>query len=193
MKFTIFTRRSFVGLFGITLALSFVPLVSASGPAPEPDQRRFEMSFLEEMIDHHYVAVKMSELCDGRTAHPDLQSMCENIRTAQTAEIATMRSWLQTWYGIDHEPQIDKNAAKQIADLSQLTGTAFEQAYMIMMIEHHSMAAMMAIDCLNQAYHPEMLNMCAMMLASQSDEIVTMRLWLQQWYGITDLGKRAQT
>jgi len=60
---------------------------------------------------------------------------------------------------------------------------------MTMMIRHHFMAAMMAIDCLNQAYHPEMLNMCAMMLGMQGDEIAQLRSWLQQWYGINDLDR----
>ena len=47
----------------------------------------------------------------------------------------------------------------------------------------------MAVDCLNEAYHPEMLNQCAMMLAMQGDEIAQMRIWLQQWYGINDLDR----
>lgn len=75
---------------------------------------------------------------------------------------------------------------KQVEKLSRLTGEEFEKHYMTMMIEHHSMAAKMAINCLNEAYHAEMLNMCAKMLAMQGDEIVQLRLWLQQWYGIAD-------
>lgn len=89
-----------------------------------------------------------------------------------------------------HAPHLDRKTQRQIAHLATLSGEAFEKAFMATMIKHHSMAAMMAIDCLNEAYHPEMLNMCAMMLAAQGDEIAQLRIWLQQWYGINDLDHR---
>jgi hypothetical protein len=38
-----------------------------------------------------------------------------------------------------------------------------------------------------------MLEMRAMMLAMQGDDIAQLRLWLQQWYGINDLGRRDRT
>ena len=115
--------------------------------------------------------------------------MCKMIKTAQLAEIQQMQAWLQSWYGVSHEPTLTRKTQKQIEYLASLSGEAFEKAYMMMMIENHSMAAMMAIDCLNEAYHPEMLNMCAMMLTAQGDEIAQMRIWLQQWYGINDLDR----
>ncbi len=185
--FTSLTRRSFLGLSAALIC--FASTGFASGPAPEHDQRRFEINFLTMMIDHHYGAVKMSELCDGRTVHAELQTMCEQIKTSQTQEIATMQSWLQSWYGITHQPMLDRKMERQLQYLATLTGAAFEKAYMAMMIPHHSMAARMSIESLNQAYHPELLNMNAMTLASQGDEIAQMRIWLQQWYGINDLDR----
>jgi uncharacterized protein (DUF305 family) len=166
-----------------------VPAVFADGPAPERDQRKFETDFLSMMIDHHYGAVKMAELCSGRTVHPELQAMCDEIQASQAEEIATMQSWLQSWYGLSHDPMLDRRTERQVRYLSSLTGEAFEKAFMAIMIKHHSMAAMMAIDALNQAYHPELLNMAAMMLAAQGDEIAQMRVWLHQWYSILDLDR----
>lgn len=177
-------RRSFVSLCIATFVLASGAFAAAT--APERDQRRFEVGFLRMMIDHHFGAVKMSELCDGRTIHPELQEMCENIITNQTTEIQTMQGWLQSWYGMTYEPRLGQRGRKQVERLSRLDGEEFEKAYMSVMIEHHSVAAKMAINCLNEAYHAEMLNMCAKMLAMQGDEIVQLRLWLQQWYGIAD-------
>lgn len=163
----------------------------AGGPAPAKSQSRFEISFLQEMIDHHYAAVKMSELCAGRTVHPELQELCDQIKAAQTEEIAQMQSWLLDWYGITYEPELDRKTQRQLDELAAMTGEEFEIAYMTMMIGHHSMAVMMALDCLKEAYHAEMLNMCAKMLGDQGNEIALMRIWLEQWYGITDLdGKK---
>lgn len=181
----------FVGaMLSVSLAaLCFTTTATAAGPAPERDQRRYEVRFLSMMIDHHYGAVKMSELCAGRTVHPELQAMCEQMHASQLEEIAMMQAWLKSWYGITHEPMLDRKMQRQVRALSGLTGAAFEKAFMSMMIPHHSMAVMMSLEALNQAYHPELLNMAAMMLGAQGDEIAQMRLWLQQWYGINDLDR----
>lgn len=193
MNLTNSSRRSFLGTLAVILALTVAPLGFASGPAPTKSQSRFEVNFLEQMIDHHYAAVKMSELCAGRTVHPELQELCDQIKAAQTEEIAQMQSWLQDWYGITYEPQIDRKTQRQIDELASLTGEEFEIAFMTMMIQHHAMAVTMGLDCLQQAYHPEMLNMCAKMIGDQGNEIALMRIWLEQWYGITDLsGKKTK-
>ena len=191
MKQIFSTRRSFLGLCAALLA--FTSIGFAGAPAPERDQRRFEVKFLKTMIDHHYGAIKMSELCKGRTIHAELQEMCDMVIAAQSAEITEMQGWLQSWYGESETPSLTGKARRQVEMLSQLSGAAFEKAYMAILIEHHSMAVMMALDCLNQAYHPEMLNMCAMMMAAQGDEIMQLRLWLMQWYGINDLDRNDRT
>jgi uncharacterized protein (DUF305 family) len=182
------TRRFFLGTSLALCALVSAPFAAA--PAPERDQRRFEINFLESMIDHHFGGVKMAELCAGRTVHAELQAMCDQIKAMQSQEIATMRGWLQSWYGIDHTPELDQKTKRQLEELSALSGAEFEKAFMTMMAMHHAGAARDAVECLTEAYHVEMLNMCAMMLAAQGDEIVQLRLWLRQWYGINDLQHR---
>ena len=72
----------------------------ASAPAPSPSTSNFEIRFMTDMIDHHQMAVMMAEMCIARAIHPELRSLCENIRTAQMAEIEEMQAWLQDWYGI---------------------------------------------------------------------------------------------
>jgi uncharacterized protein (DUF305 family) len=100
-----------------------------------------------------------------------------------------MQGWLRDWYGVTHDPELDGKTQRQIRYLSQLTGEAFEKAFMMILIEHHAMAVESGLDCLKRAYHPEMINMCAMMISAQADEIAQLRLWLAQWYSITDLKK----
>jgi uncharacterized protein (DUF305 family) len=186
------SRCSFLGALAVvSAALSVSPVAWAVTP-PEQHQKQFEIRFLSQMIDHHYGAVKMSELCAGRTVHPDLQAMCDQIETAQKQEIATMQQWLKTWYGVTHEPRLDGKMQQQVQQLSKLTGAAFEKAYLVMMVPHHAMALTMSTPSLLIAYHAELLNMNAMTVASQADEIVQMRLWLLQWYGIPDVDKDDQ-
>lgn len=174
----------------ILAVLSLSTSALAEGPAPERDQRRFEINFLTEMIDHHFGGVKLAELCEGRTVHAELQELCDQVKEAQSEEIVTMQGWLKEWYGMTHEPEVDRKTQRQIKALSKLTGEEFEKAFMAVLIPHHIMAGKMALDCLEEAYHAEMLNMCAMMLGNQGNEVALMRIWLIQWYGINDLDRR---
>lgn len=161
----------------------FIPLsVSAAAPAPDTSTARYEIDFLERMIDHHAMAVEMSSLCDGRAVHPELLSMCSQIVSAQQEEIAMMQSWLQGWYGVSHEPMM--GGMRQMEKLAALSGAEFEVAFMQMMIKHHRGAVREGSQCMDRAYHEELRTMCEDMVVTQTLEIGQMREWLCAWYSI---------
>ena len=60
----------------------------------------FEIEFMRMMIEHHLKAIKEASACVERVYHEELRTLCENIITAQAAEIEQMRTWLCQWYGI---------------------------------------------------------------------------------------------
>ena len=75
----------------------------------------FEVAFMESMIRHHWKAVVRAARCVDRAYHPELVAMCEDIITAQAAEIEQMRTWLCQWYGRCNygpksEPFLDESA-----------------------------------------------------------------------------------
>ena len=59
-----------------------------------------DKAFLSGMIVHHEGAVEMATAVLSSGKHPELKQMAEAIITAQTAEIAQMKSWQKSWYGI---------------------------------------------------------------------------------------------
>jgi uncharacterized protein (DUF305 family) len=59
----------------------------------------FDKAFLSEMIVHHEGAVDMAEAALTDAKHQELKDMAKAIITAQTTEIAQMKTWLKTWYG----------------------------------------------------------------------------------------------
>ncbi len=61
----------------------------------------------------------------------------------------------------------------------------YEIKFMQSMIDHHQMAVMTATICLEEAVHDELRAMCEEIVATQSQEIDTMQMWLQEWYGIS--------
>jgi uncharacterized protein (DUF305 family) len=170
------------------LSSSDLPTVAraemASTSAPSPSQARYEIDFMEDMIDHHHMAIMMAELCVEKAVHAELRELCTQIIAAQQAEIIQMQSWLQTWYGITYQPQMKPGDMKMMERMAAMTGAEFEIAFMEMMIKHHSKAVKEGEHCLDRAYHPELRTLCQDIVQTQTAEIALMQSWLCSWYGI---------
>jgi uncharacterized protein (DUF305 family) len=135
---------------------------------------------MEQMIDHHSMAVMMAQMCVSKAVHPELRAMCQNIITSQSQEIQMMQAWLQQWYGISYAPKMNH---ARMNKLMRLEGAEFEIEFMEEMIRHHEAAIRESTDCLVRAFHEELRNLCQRIIQAQSAEINQMRTWLCQWYG----------
>ncbi len=186
MKRSLFSclRVTFPALLALlsldTLALAqghseHVTTRTVTGPAARP----FDVRFLEGMIDHHAMAVHMSELLHAQAVHPELRALGDSIAVHQAAEIVLMQGWLQQWYGRTHKPST-MMASMQM--LEKLKGEPFEQEYLRMMIRHHASAVRQAKDCARRGKHTELHDLCHRIEQSQQLEIVTMKDWLCRWY-----------
>ena len=56
--------------------------------------------------------------------------------------------------------------------------------FMKRMISHHAAAIKEAQDCLEEAYHPDLLNLCQNIITAQHQEIQVMQTWLCEWYEV---------
>ena len=184
MKAYFFRRTALARFLTLILVASSADALTvlAGEPAPKPSQARYEVGFMTMMIEHHNMAIMMAMLCEGRTVHPELQQMCNDIITAQQAEIADLQGWLHDWYDVQHEPAMKPKDERMLARLAALTGEEFEVAFMTGMIKHHSIALVRARQCQKRAFHEELTAMCQMMEEAQAAEIAQMREWLCQWY-----------
>ena len=171
----------------------FLPMpVAADAPAPHPGTARFEVRFMEDMIDHHAMAVEMGQLCVTKAIHEDLRTLCTEIITAQQQEIATMQSWLQAWYNRTHEPEMTPGDMNKQERLASLSGAEFEIEFMKRTIRHHWKAVVRATQCLDQAFHEELESLCENIIETQLAEIIQMRLWLCDWYGLCHYGPKGK-
>jgi uncharacterized protein (DUF305 family) len=162
----------------------------ADGPAPTPAAAHYEVKFMTDMIDHHMMAVMMSQHCLEKAVHTELRAMCQNIIETQTAEINLMQSWLQSWYGISYEPEMKMTG--EMKRMMSMSAEMFEIEFMQMMIRHHFKAIKEAQQCQRRAYHPELIQLCQKIEATQTQEIQTMQTWLCSWYSICNWGPKPQ-
>lgn len=56
-----------------------------------------DIAFLEGMIPHHQGAVDMANALLKGTDRPEMKDFARDIISAQTAEIAKMKVWLEAW------------------------------------------------------------------------------------------------
>jgi uncharacterized protein (DUF305 family) len=160
-------------------------LARADAPAPERATAKYEVRFMENMIDHHAMAIMMAEMCLERAVHSELISMCQDIIASQSQEIAMMQTWLQDWYGIAYEPHMSPGQQKSMErQAMRLSPEEFEIWFMRNMIRHHEQAIREAQECLERAYHPALLSLCRNIIETQRAEIEQMQAWLCEWYGI---------
>lgn len=168
-----------VGTLMVAAILSTTPILG-SAPAPSQRQARFEIRFMQNMIDHHAMAIMMAQVCIQKAVHGgELQQMCQSIIASQSSEIQKMQGWLNAWYGTSYTPN-PSNAGMQ--KLDRLTGAEFEIEFMQEMAEHHAEAIGEATDCLLRAYHKELRDLCENIIKAQATEVNLMRTWLCQWY-----------
>lgn len=156
----------------------------AAEPAPATETARYEVAFIEDMIDHHAMAVHMATMCEEKAVHEDLAALCAEMRAAQQQEIESMQAWLQDWYGVSHAPVMKRGHEREMAKLAALSPEQFEIAFMEMMIKHHAGAIREGSRCLERAYHDALLDLCAGIIETQAMEIQLMRSWLCEWYAI---------
>lgn len=147
----------FVALVGAGLT---VAPAGAEEPAPDRSTARFEVDFLTNMIDHHAMAVQMADMCVDKAVRPELEGMCESIKTSQSQQIEMMQGWLQDWYGVTHEPEMTRGDMRQMEKLASLDGAEFEIEFMESMIGHHRKAIREGEQCLRRADHPELVDLC---------------------------------
>jgi uncharacterized protein (DUF305 family) len=68
--------------------------------------------------------------------------------------------------------------------LDQLSGDAFDRAFLQEMIMHHAMAVGMAQPLAANASHQEARDLANAIIADQTREIAQMRSWLKDWYSL---------
>jgi uncharacterized protein (DUF305 family) len=168
------------------MVVAGAPAVKADGPAPKKGDARFEIKFMQNMIDHHHMAVMMAMMCEERAVHEELLMLCHQIEETQTAEIQEMQAWLADWYDIEYELRMTRRMERQMEDLAELEGEEFEIEFMEMMIEHHEVAIREGRKCVNRAYHEALIDLCQDIVEAQSMEIDQMESWLCDWYGLCD-------
>lgn len=209
---------SFRWLLALTLVFSASAITPITGKADEPGRgltAQFEIEFLKFAIDHHFAALRMTELAAGtdttreaaiapdegtspspnfatihsKTDLNELKSLARRNNRVQREEILTAQRFLRQWYGINYEPRLRPQSRRAIEILEQaVPGREFDIEFMEILSRHHFIIARRSLECLvaSELRHDDLKRMCRGILEAQVLDIDEMRHLLCRRYQICD-------
>lgn len=174
-------------LIGATAGL----LVGRPTPAA-PAAGSVDVGFAQDMSVHHQQAVEMAAWQRDHTTDPTLFQLAYDIESTQTAQIGRIQGWLELWgaaslpigghmdwmaAGHDHSgaspglPTMPGMAsANELRALRAATGPQLDVLFLQLMVRHHEGGATMLAYAAEHAGAPQVRNLAAQMLSSQSAE-----------------------
>ena len=132
----------------------------------------------------------MSKLAATRGGSSEVKPLASKIEGAQGPEITTMQGWLKDWNAssdgssmerMDHSGHDMEGmmSDSEMADLESKSGDAFDQAFLSMMIEHHSGALGMAKTEIADGENPDAIALAKTIESTQQAEIKQMEALLK--------------
>ncbi|UUX96679.1 DUF305 domain-containing protein [Aquabacterium sp. J223] len=197
------------------LALAFAQVPAVADSPGQGRTARFEIEFMKLTIDHHYSALRMTELAAGtdmqrspdiaasegtaptpgfgatpaKATLDDLKSLARRNNRMQREEIMTMQRFLRDWYGVDHQPRLREDGRAAIAVLERTpAGAAFNRSFYESFSRHHYMLLEPVNGCVTgtDLAHEDLRRECNMAWHNQTADIQMMRTELKKHFGIVD-------
>lgn len=177
---------------------------------------QFEKDYLVFIINHHFSALRITELAagtdrqrDAAVANPqegtsptpdtsptpakasddEIRSMARAANRMQREEIAKAQRFLKEWYGMDSTPQLSQIGQQQIALLEQTAaGEEFNREFLEIFSTHHYHALIPSLDCQvkSELKHDMLRQYCQGIVENQTREIHDLRTQLCNKFGICD-------
>jgi uncharacterized protein (DUF305 family) len=160
---------------------------ATSGPAVAADHNDADISFAQQMIQHHAQAIEMAKLGPQRATSPEVKDLAARIENAQQPEIDTMSTWLRSWgatvptgdmAGHGMESGAGVMTAEQMQQLAQASGADFDRMWLQMMTAHHEGAVQMAMTELQQGGNADAKKLAQTIIDTQQAEINEMNALL---------------
>lgn len=176
--------------------MTTMPMMSMEMPKWD-GQLPFDKWFLDNMIPHHQQAIMMSRMLFMHTQRAEMKTLGNDIIQAQMKEIEQMQDWRTQWFHsqpMAMHPDMMKNMTNLMrmdcagmmsmmpGQMPQMMNMDIDLWFINEMIPHHQGAISMAKMAIENAEHPEIINMAQNIISSQQQEIDKMQQWKKDWY-----------
>lgn len=157
----------------------------STSTVPAADFNDADVMFAQMMVLHHAQAVEMADIVlASADASPEISALAQQIKDAQTSELATLTTWLEEWGadpsgggGMDHGAMGSEDgmvSEEDLANLASATGPDVDRLFLEHMIAHHEGAVIMAQDEVSNGRSADAIALAEDVIAVQEEEITTM-------------------
>jgi uncharacterized protein (DUF305 family) len=192
-------RTSLLAVIAVGLVLLGGGLAVALGigRTADPTVDSVDAGFSRDMARHHLQGVEMANLVAERSQDQEVRQLAFDISVTQTNQAGRMQGWLALWglptSGGDpmawmsgsgghsgHDMETDGGlmpgmaTGDELANLRQLSGTAFDVAFLQLMIRHHQGGREMAEYAAEHASEQAVRELADTMAQTQTAETGTM-------------------
>jgi uncharacterized protein (DUF305 family) len=196
---------------GLSLLVPAMGMAHADGPG-RGTTAQFEKNYLVFIINHHYSALRMTELAAGtdltrdaqvvapqegtsptpgfnatppKASDDEIKSMARMGNRGQREEIGRAQRYLREWYGIQYQPQLTADGRRMIAMLEATpAGAQFNQVFLRTFSNHHLGALSPSLQCTvkSDLNHDGLWRYCENIVVAQKNGINDMREMLCKRY-----------
>jgi uncharacterized protein (DUF305 family) len=192
-------RTSLLAVIAVGLVLLGGGLAVALGigRTADPTVDSVDAGFSRDMARHHLQGVEMANLVAERSEDPEVRQLAFDISATQTNQAGRLQGWLALWglptSGGDpmawmsgsgghsgHDMEMDGGlmpgmaTEDELANLRQLSGTAFDVEFLRLMIRHHQGGREMAEYAAEHAAERAVRELADTMAQTQTAETGTM-------------------
>ncbi len=166
-------------------------------PGGPPEPGTVDIGFAQDMSVHHLQAVTMAAWQRDHTTDPELMQLATDLERTQNGQVGQMQGWLSLWdepqlpvggrhmgwmtgtvHGHGAADAANPGAAvmpgmassEELARLRAATGRELDVLFLQLMLRHHRGGAEMLRHGAENASVPQVRNLAAQMLRSQSSE-----------------------
>jgi uncharacterized protein (DUF305 family) len=196
-------RRAFLVAGAVALVIALAGCGSAVRQATVPEPNAVAIGFCQDMSVHHDQAIVMSQLALTHGS-PAVRVVALSILSSQSEEVGAMRGWLKLWgrsavdprpmswmggsmasmpsMGTSTSPDVavmpGMATPRQLIELYQRSGRAFDILFLQLMIRHHLSGIDMARYAIADQATPLVADAARQMIAAQVEDLGTMRAML---------------
>lgn len=146
----------------------------------------FDIDFADMMMMHHQAAIDMSEVEVSKGNDAMMNTMAQNIITAQKAEIEQMQQFVKNFKMPEAKMEKGEMHNELSAAMKMMMDTMMNMSisgntdkdFAMMMIAHHQTAVTMAKDEISHGKHSQLKKMAQKIISDQTKEINDFNNWL---------------
>lgn len=198
------------------ITLSIIGIARAHADQPGKGLAgQFEVTYLKEAIDHHFSALRITELAAGtdvtrnaqiannegtaptpgfgatnaKSNADDIKSMARQANRVQREEILRAQDFLRDWYGINYQPRLNEVNRARIQILEEAApGNPFNHLFLEVFSRHHFVIAVRSLEAITSSdlKHEALRNYARAIVEAQQIEINDMRDMLCRMFNVCD-------